>query len=126
MNPQSRSTLMPLMLRGRIAFATFLPGGVIIDGVLDSDVPDRTEQDRTHGIISLRAVLPYSAWAVAAGGLIQTWAAKDTPVELRFRYSQGDQQVRISDGRSLVLLDLLSTPDMRIGNGADAQPPVCA
>ena len=112
---------MPLMLRGRIAFATFLPGGVVIDGVLDSDVVDRTE-----GIISLRAVLPYSAWAVAAGGLIQTWSANDTPVELRFRYSQGDQQVRISDGRSLVLLDLLSTPDLRIGDGADAQPPVCA
>lgn len=121
MNPQSTSTLMPLILRGRIAFATFLPSVVVIDGVLDSDGSDRTE-----GIISLRAALPYSAWAVAAGGLIEEWAAKDIPVELRFRYSEGKQQVRICDGRSLVLFDLQAAPDLRIGEPANTQPPICA
>jgi hypothetical protein len=121
MNPEPTSTLMPLILRGRIAFATFVPSVVIIDGVLGWD-----DSHRTEGIISLRAALPYSAWAVAAGGLIQTWAANDAPVELRFRYSQGKQQVRISDGRSLVLLDLESAPDLRIGERADTQRPICA
>jgi len=122
MNPQSTSTLVPLILRGRIAFATFLPSVLIIDGILDSDESD----DRTEGIISLRGALPYSAWAVAAGGLIQEWAARDVPVELRFRYCEGKQQVRICDGRSLVLLDLRSAPDLRIGEHADSQPPICA
>jgi hypothetical protein len=121
MNPQTTSTLMPLILRGHIAFATFLPSVVVIDGVLDSEASDRTE-----GIVCLRATLPYSAWAVAAGGLIQEWAAKDIPVELRFRYSEGKQQVRICDGRSFVLLDLQSAPDLRIGQQADTQPPICA
>jgi hypothetical protein len=121
MKLQPTSTLMPLILRGRIAFATFAPSVVIIDGVLGSD-----ESDRTDGIIWLRAALPYRAWAVAAGGLIEEWAANDTPVELRFRYSQGKQQVRICDGRSLVLLDLQAAPDLRIGERANTQPPICA
>jgi hypothetical protein len=92
MNPQSTSTISPLVLHGRVAFVSFNPGGVTIDGVIGSAAsPD------VDGIITLRASLPYSAWAMAAAALLESWADADTPVELRFRYTKPNPQVTISD-----------------------------
>jgi hypothetical protein len=121
MNPQPTSSLSPLILHGRIAFATFGPGSVIIDGVLDPEAPQPVD-----GVFTLNAALPYSAWAVAAAGLVETWAACDSPVELRFRYSRKRQQVRISDGRSFALFDLQSAPSLRVLEDSGTSPPICA
>ena len=121
MNPHPTSTVSPLVLRGRIAFATFKPGGVIIDGVLEPETSYPAD-----GVFSLHARLPYSAWAVAAAGLVETWAAADAPIELRFRYSKKRQQVRITDGVSFVLFDLRSAPVLQIGDGSETRPPICA
>jgi len=121
MNPQPTSTVSPLVLRGRIAFATFRPGAVTIDGVLEPEASPQVD-----GVFSLEAVLPYSAWAVAAAGLVDTWAGDDAPVELRFRYSRQRKQVRISDGRSFVVFDLQSAPSLRIGGRTESRPPISA
>lgn len=115
------STISPLVLHGRVAFASFVPGGVVIDGVIGSRLSDEAE-----GIVTLHATLPYSAWAVAAAALVESWADSDTAVELRFRYSKPNPQVRMSDGRSMVLLDLETNPTVRLGPNHDSQPPICA
>jgi hypothetical protein len=121
MSPQRNSTISPLVLHGRIAFASFLPGGLVVDCVIGT----RSSSD-VDGIVTLTAVLPYSPWALAAAGLIEIWADADTPVELRFNYSKPNTQVRITDGRSLVLLDLQNPPTVRLGPDHDSQPPICA
>lgn len=121
MKPQPTATVFPLVLRGRIAFATFRPGSVIIDGVVEPETSQPVD-----GIFSLHAALPYSAWAVAAAGLVDKWAACDAPVELRFRYSNKRHQVRITDGRSFVVFDLDSAPTLRVGENTDTRPPISA
>jgi hypothetical protein len=121
MTPQPTPTIIPLVLRGRIAFATFREGGVTLDGVLEPD-----PKDPADGVFSLHVVLPYSAWAVAAAGLVASWAECDAPVELWFRYAKKTYQVRISDGTSFVLLDLVSAPVLRVGQPTDTSPPICA
>lgn len=121
MNPQAAPTISPLLLHGRIAFASFNPGGVIIDGVIGSESSHEIE-----GIVTLRASLPFSPWAVAAASLIDSWADSDTPIELRFKYTKPNPQVRMSDGRSLVVLDLKESPTVRLGPDHDSRPPLCA
>ena len=121
MNPEPTPTVSPLILRGRIAFATFRPGALTLDGVLEPDTSQPGD-----GVFSVHLVLPYSAWALAAAGLVDTWAACDAPVELLFRYSKNTHQVRISDGSSFVLFDLQSWPTLRTGPSTETRPPICA
>jgi hypothetical protein len=121
MNALPTPTVSPLILRGRIAFATFRPGALTLDGVLEPGSPVSD-----YGVFSLHVVLPYSTWAVAAAGLVDTWAACDAAVELLFRYSSRTHQVRISDGSSFVLFDLECSPTLRIGPTSETRPPICA
>ena len=121
MSPQPTSTISPLVLRGRIAFADFVPGGVVIDALTSpTDSPD------IDGIVTMEAVLPYLPWAIAAAALIEGWASGATPVDMRFTYAKSTQQVRMSDGRSMILLDLRTRPTMRPGPEVDSRPPLCA
>lgn len=119
MSPHPTSTIFPLVLHGRVAFASFVPGGVIIDGVIHPSA-------QAQGVVALNASLPFSSWAVAAAALVESWAEADTPVEMRFRYRKPNPQVRITDGRSMVLLDLQDNPTIRLGPNHDSRPPICA
>jgi hypothetical protein len=111
------STISPLLLQGRVAFASFVPGGVVIDAFTSP----RQSPD-VDGTVTLHAALPYTSWAVAAAALIDSWAEADTTVEMRFTYSKPNPQVRISDGRSMILLDLRTSPTMRLGPNQDSRP----
>ena len=118
MSPHPTPTISPLVLHSRVGFASFIPGGVVIDGIIDPQAQ--------KGVVTLNASLPFSPWAVAAAALIESWAEADAPVEMRFRYSKPNPQVRISDGRSMVLLDLQDSPTIRLGPNHDSRPPICA
>lgn len=121
MSPQPASTISPLLLQGRVAFASFVPGGVVIDALTSP----RQSPD-VDGTVTLHASLPYTPWAIAAAALIDGWAETDTSIEMRFTYSKPNPQVRMSDGRSMILLDLQTSPTMRPGPEQGSRPPICA
>ena len=96
--------------RARIIFVTSYPGRVVIDLMSEPG-------DRATAVISLDAFVPRTLWALAAGAQLESWAASSADVELSFRcsngnYLDGKPTVKLSDGRTLLVLDLCRVPDL--------------
>lgn len=68
-------------------------------------------------ITSLDAFVPRTLWALAGAAQLDRWVASSADVELNFRYSDGNYSdgkptVKLSDEKTLVVLDLCRVPDL--------------
>ena len=93
-------------VQARVAFVTYEPGGVVIDLMAG---PRGSKSARLP--VALEVVLPRSTWAVAAAGLLDRWARTNAEIELCGRSSSGAPRMRLSDGRSCMLVDLRRAPN---------------
>ena len=83
---------------------TVHPGRVVIDLMTEPG-------EYATAFSSLDAFVPRTLWALAAAAQLERWAASSADIELTFRhsnsdYSDGKPTVKLSDGRTLVVLDL--------------------
>ena len=73
--------------------------------------------EHATAVMSLDAFVPRTLWALAAGAQLERWAESSADVELSFRcsngnYSDGRPTVKLSDGRTLLVLDLCRVHDL--------------
>jgi hypothetical protein len=100
--------------RLRVALVHFEPGLVTIDatGVGAASEP-----------VTLKARLPYAAWAVAAANTLERWAELSTAVDVRVRRGRAGRQIRMTDGRSQILLDLTQSNSSASNQSWSKLPP---
>jgi hypothetical protein len=85
----------------RIVFVAAALGRVVVDGV-----------DRSGTPFAIDALLPWSAWGVAAFGALDRWAVQGCEIEVAFRDGPNGPQARLQHGATRVLLDLRSCRDL--------------
>ena len=96
--------------RAQIIFVTSHPGRVVLDLMTEPG-------EYTTVFVSLEAFVPRTLWAQVAAAQLDKWAASSTDIELGFHcsnggYSEGRPTVKLSNGRTLVVLDLCRAPDL--------------
>ena len=105
-----RMTPAKTTLTGRLIFIEPRPAGAVID-LLD---------ERGHPF-SVDVGLPWSAWALAAAGTLEMWAADHRRVALSFFTSRGTPRVSLSDDRYSIVLDLRAALDLSGQNNVTPQ-----
>jgi hypothetical protein len=115
--PDSSDSVPSPTLRARVVFACVDTGRVVVDVM-------------TYGLISapvaLDAYMPRALWAQVAAAKLAHWASSSTEVSLCISCWHGNPRAKLTDGRSLMLLDLRRAPDLSIGLEVPDQlaPPV--
>ena len=108
--PSQTDVVVSRTFRARIIFVTSYPGRVVVDLITEPG-------EYATAVISLDAFVPRTLWALAAGAQLDRWAASSADVELSFRYSNGNYSdgkptVKLSDGTTLLVLDLCRVSDL--------------
>ena len=109
-DPHQTSVGVWRTFRAQIIFVTIHPGRVVLDLMTEPG-------EYTTVFVSLEAFVPRTLWAQVAAAQLDKWAASSTDIELGFRcsnggYPEGKPTVKLSDGRTLVVLDLCRAPDL--------------
>lgn len=85
----------------RIVFLEPRPAGVLLDLVATSD-------GGTAGAapLALELALPWSAWAVAAAGVLELWTRDHSQLSGTVEIARGTPQLHLTDGCYSMVLDI--------------------